>query len=202
MRALSLNGTLLAEVSYSEIPIYVKIYKKHDKDNEYECYTWLADEWERISGDSDNIELVYIRLSNDQEPEIIRGELPDGLDLGEFTEQDKLDYFKEKKKQEIASDRYNDEIKGIEVEGIRIDTERDSQALITGAALAAMRDDTYTLKWKAKDGFIFLSAEQVINIAELVRAHVQSCFDREAECIDLIKNCDSLESLNNITYTK
>ena len=199
MRSLKLNGTVLAEVSYSEIPFYFKLYRKANN-NGYEVFTWLADEDERISGNSDNEEIVYIKLSNDQEPEIIRGEIPEGLDLGEFSDEDKLDYFKEKKKAEIASDRYDDEISGIEVDGVRINTERDSQALITGAALAAMRDNTYTLKWKSEDGFIMLDANSVINIANLVREHVQECFNREAECRELIDSCDNLESLNNIKY--
>ena len=137
---------------------------------------------------------------SDNTQEIIRGEIFEGLDLGEFTYQDRLDYFKEKKKKEIASDRYDEEISGVNVNGIEIDTERDSQALITGAALAAFQDSTYTLKWKAKGGFIVLNANEVIQIANFVREHVQKCFNREAECISLIDNCASIEELDNIKY--
>ena len=66
--------------------------------------------------------------------------------------------------------------------------------------MAAFQDSTYTLKWKAKGGFIVLNASEVITIANAVRAHVQSCFNREAECISLIENCNSMEELDSIKY--
>lgn len=199
MRDLKINGAVVKSLAYYEIPTLVKIYKKYDNSG-YEVYTWLADEYERISGNSDNIELLYIKLMSDNTQEVIRGEIFEGLDLGKFTDQDRLDYFKEKKKKEIASDRYNEEISGVNVNGIEIDTERDSQALITGAALAAFQDNTYTLKWKAKGGFIVLNASEVIQIANFVREHVQKCFNREAECIELINNANSIEELDSIKY--
>lgn len=81
----------------------------------------------------------------------------------------------------IAARRYNEEIRGITCEGSLIDTGRDSQALITGAALAAVIDPAYICNWKSATGFITLDATQIIGIASAVRAHVQACFDREAE---------------------
>ena len=62
-------------------------------------------------------------------------------------------------------------------------TDRDSQALITGAALAAMLDSAYVCRWKTPSGFVELTAEQIIAVAQAVRAHVQACFDREAELL-------------------
>ena len=199
MRDLKINGEVVKSLDYYEIPTLVKIYKKYDNTG-YEVYTWLADEYERISGNSDNEELLYIKLMSDNTQEVIRGEIFEGLDLGEFTDQDRLEYFKEKKKKEIASDRYDEEISGVNVNGIEIDTERDSQALITGAALAALQDESYILKWKAENGFIELNATQVVSIANAVRAHVQGCFNREAECIALIDACTNMDDLNSIHY--
>ena len=43
-----------------------------------------------------------------------------------------------------------------------------------------------TMQWKTADGFVELTGEQVIGIARAVRAHVQACFDREAELLEAL----------------
>ena len=85
--------------------------------------------------------------------------------------------------QQIAARRWQAEVAGIDVGGILMATDRDSQALITGAALAAMRDPAYVCRWKTAGGFVELNAEQLTAVADTVRAHVQACFDREAELL-------------------
>lgn len=80
----------------------------------------------------------------------------------------------------IANRRYEHETAGITLQGVAIDTGRDSQGLITGAVVQAMLDPGYTLNWKTAVGFVQLTAVQIIGIATAVRAHVQACFDREA----------------------
>ena len=107
-----------------------------------------------------------------------------------------LEDLRNRKYREIATARYNAEIAGIN--GIR--TDRESQSLITGAALKAMQDSTYTCMWKGVDGFVELTAPQILAIADSVRAHVQSCFDREAELLPLIEAATSQEELDAITW--
>lgn len=109
-----------------------------------------------------------------------------------------LDEMKAQKKTEIAAARYEAEIAGTTVNGVQIDTGRDSQALITGAALAAMLDSEYSLNWKTVDGFIHLSAPEIISVAQAVRAHVQSCFDREGELVALVDAAQTAEELDAI----
>lgn len=104
--------------------------------------------------------------------------------------------LRNRKYREIAQARYNAEIAGID--GIK--TDRESQALITGAALKAMQDNTYTCKWKGIDGFVELTAPEIIAVADAVRQHVQSCFDREAELLPLIEAAESPEELNEIVF--
>jgi hypothetical protein len=58
-------------------------------------------------------------------------------------------------------------------------TDRESQALITGAALAATLDPAYTVDWKGESGWITLTASELLAAAQAVRAHVQACFTRE-----------------------
>ena len=86
----------------------------------------------------------------------------------------------------IAARRYAAEISGTTIESMPIDTGRDSQALITGAALQAVIDPKYSVHWKTAEGFVDLTAQQVIGVASAVRAFVQACFNRESELLDAV----------------
>ena len=86
----------------------------------------------------------------------------------------------------IAARRYTAETAGTTVEGMLIDTGRDSQGLITGAAVQAIIDTAYSLHWKTSAGFVELSGQQILGVASMVRAHVQACFNREAELLDAV----------------
>lgn len=83
----------------------------------------------------------------------------------------------------IAARRYTAEMAGTVVQGMAIATDDRSQGLITGAALAAMLDADYTIKWKTAEGFVELTGAQIIGVASAVRAYVQACFDREADLL-------------------
>lgn len=87
----------------------------------------------------------------------------------------------------VAAERYKRETAGIMVGDMAIDSGRDSQALITGAAVAAMLDPAYSCNWKTPAGFVQLDAAQIIAVASAVRAHVQACFDREGEILGAIE---------------
>ena len=107
-----------------------------------------------------------------------------------------LEEAKVRKRGEIAAARFEAETAGID--GIK--TDRESQALITGAALKAMQDEKYSCRWKTESGFVELSALQISAVADAVRAHVQGCFDREAELLPLIEAAESPEELAAISY--
>jgi len=108
--------------------------------------------------------------------------------------------LRNRKYREIAQARYNAEIAGVTINGVSIKTDRESQGLITGAALKAMQDNTYTCRWKGIDGFVELTAPQIIAIADAVRQHVQSCFDHEAELLPLIENAETEAELELIKW--
>ncbi len=91
---------------------------------------------------------------------------------------------REQDRAQIAARRYTAETAGITVNGMAIDTSRDSQSLITGTALQATIDATYTCRWKTASGFVDLTASQILSMAAAVRTHVQGCFDREAVLLD------------------
>lgn len=87
----------------------------------------------------------------------------------------------------IAARRYEAEGGGITLNGLQINTEDRSKLLINGAALEATINPEYTMQWKTPSGFITLTASEVIAIARAVRAHVQACFDREAELLQALQ---------------
>ena len=90
------------------------------------------------------------------------------------TTADLLDLIKARRDTAIAS--------GTTVAGVPVHTDETSQTRIMGAAVAAMLDPAYSVQWKTAAGsFVILSAAQVIGIATAIRAHVQACFDREAD---------------------
>jgi len=101
--------------------------------------------------------------------------------------QAELDEDLKKKKEAIKARRDEAISAGTVINGMTVATDDLSQQRITGAALAATVDDTTTVKWKLPDDtFVTLDATQIIGIAQGVRAHVQACFDREAELLDAL----------------
>lgn len=79
----------------------------------------------------------------------------------------------------VAAERFTREATGVTVNGLAIETTRDSQALIASTGLAAIYDPDYRCNFKTATGFVEIGAEQIAAIAKAVRAHVQACFDRE-----------------------
>lgn len=137
---------------------------------------------ELFSTDGDITEMFH--------PDLIWVEIPDeavavgwAFAAGKFTAPVIPAPTAEELKAMIAARRFEAETAGITLYGSAIDTGRDSQALITGAAMAAMLDPNYSCQWKTAGGFIELTAPQLLAIATAMRAHVQACFDREAQLL-------------------
>ena len=108
-----------------------------------------------------------------------------------------LEAAKSAKRAEIAAARWAAETAGIDVNGFTVRTDRESQALITGAALKAMQDSEYSCRWKTESGFVELTALQISAVADAVRTHVQGCFDRESELCGLIDKAESPDELRS-----
>ncbi len=108
--------------------------------------------------------------------------------------------LKTAKRAEIAQARYTAETAGIPVNSVKIKTDRESQSLITGAALQALQDSAYTCNWKTEAGFVSLTAEQIHAVAVAVREHVQACFDKEAVLIEQVEVAATQEELEQIKW--
>ena len=109
--------------------------------------------------------------------------------------------LKVRKYREIAQARYNAEIAGVTINGVLIKTDRETQAVLTAACLQAYIDSGYSLNWKTGDGtFVSLPAEKIMAFGTAVRAHVQSCFDHEAELLPLIAAATTEAELEAINW--
>lgn len=87
----------------------------------------------------------------------------------------------------VAVERYRREATGVNVDGLQIETTRDSQALIASTGLSAVLDPEYRCNFKTVGGFVEIGSVQIIMIAKAVRAHVQACFDRELTLLRAIE---------------
>jgi len=114
---------------------------------------------------------------------------------GMITAEQKAQQARQARVADIATRRWQAETAGITVNGTAIDTGRDSQALITGAAVSAMLDAGYSVRWKTPNGFIDLEGQEIIAMATAVRAHVQAAFDRESELLEALADGTFTEAM-------
>lgn len=99
----------------------------------------------------------------------------------------------------LADRRWRAETGGISVNGLPVATDDKSQAKLVGACLAATLDASYSVQWMIADrGFVTLDRDQIIAIAQAVRTHVQSCFDREAALAEEIQAAPDEQALSAI----
>jgi hypothetical protein len=61
--------------------------------------------------------------------------------------------------------------------------------------LAATQDSGYSCNWKTEQGFVTLTAQQIIAVATAVREHVQAAFDKEAEKVTEIQAAETIEDV-------
>lgn len=84
---------------------------------------------------------------------------------------------------DLAAHRFAVETAGTTVNGIRFLTDRDSQVAIMGAMIMASSNPSYSVNWKTPDGFVTLTASQIIAAATTIANFVQKCFNTEAQLV-------------------
>lgn len=149
-----------------------------------------------LSGVSDEALEVLGVARQPEPPECAHHQRTVWTDDGWTVEDIPLDDLRAAKRAEVTALRYTLETGGTVVDGVPVDTSRESQSLITGAALAASLDPAYTVRWKCADGvFREFDAPTVTALATAVRSHVQACFNAEAAhhtALDALDNAESL----------
>ena len=113
-----------------------------------------------------------------------------------------LDEMKHLKLQELANIRWVKETGGTTFSGYSISTDPTSQTKYVGAVVGAQIDPNTSVNWKMSDGsFVELDATQIVAMSMTVRAHIQACFNREAELKTLIEAANNKETLDAIDIT-
>jgi len=86
-----------------------------------------------------------------------------------------------------ASARFAKETGGITISGSPVQTDRSSQAQLTGAYAYVQVVPAAVIQWKQADGsFVSLNATAIAAVATAVAAHVQACFAEEATLVAAI----------------
>lgn len=109
-----------------------------------------------------------------------------------------IDEAKEFLKNQAAQKRYEKEVSGFELNGINVDTDRNSQAKLTAAYVKAVNDNTVTINWKTNNGFVTLDASTIIAIGDALFDFVQGCFTEEKELIEQIDAATTADDLIQI----
>jgi hypothetical protein len=112
-----------------------------------------------------------------------------------------LEDAKSMKLDELANARWEEEVGGLVLpNGMEVKTDRESQALMTGASLKALQDPEYTCNWKGANGWVVLDAMTIMYIGEAVRAHVQACFDKEMALSEAVVRATTDDQIQAITW--
>ncbi|EHJ8504963.1 DUF4376 domain-containing protein [Salmonella enterica subsp. diarizonae serovar 47:k:z53:[z84]] len=99
----------------------------------------------------------------------------------------------------LADIRYRKETGGIELEGLKILTDRESQAQLTGAYQSLASGLITQTDWKAADGWMTVTKEQIEPVARAVAVHVAKCFAAEKLVSEQIRRSDSPENIDVIS---
>lgn len=106
-----------------------------------------------------------------------------------------LEEYKAERIAEVAQKKWEVETGGLTVEGVFIDTTRESQSMITGAynfALLNQSTPDWTIDFRASTGWITLTASEMIGIGAAVAAHVQASFTRYRALEESITACTTV----------
>lgn len=119
-----------------------------------------------------------------------------------------LDEAKEAKLAELASERYTEEIGGVDwlrtADNVtyRLDTtDRGCLKLSNAREVAQALGSAYTPQlWKTDTGWFNATLEDFTAMGLAVAQHVQTCFNKEQTLAEQVKNASTVEEVNNINY--
>jgi hypothetical protein len=104
---------------------------------------------------------------------------------------------KQAARQVLAASRYALEVGGILVLGASIKTDPESQAKVSGALLAVMRNPAAEIDWKGANGWVRIGKTEIEFIADAVAQHVQACFSAEKAKCDALDALTTLDEIRN-----
>jgi len=112
-----------------------------------------------------------------------------------------LSEAKANRSNDLASLRYQHETAGITLSGMTIETDRESQALITGAYCTSLLNPAVMIDWKGVNGWTQIDAATIAGIAASVSIHVQACFSKERVLSEALDAAETVEGVQAIDLT-
>lgn len=106
-----------------------------------------------------------------------------------------LDDVKAERLAALAAKRYDVEVGGTMLNGSYVPTERSARADLVGARISALEDVNFTLDWKTPDGFVTLTAAQIVAIADASRNHVKATFAHEKTLTQAINSATTVDDV-------
>lgn len=103
------------------------------------------------------------------------------------------------KASEISSWRYMLEVGGVSLNGVKVKTDRESQATINGAYTSLANGLLTSIDWKTADGsFVQLTLAEMSAVAQAVAQHVQTSFSREKALLDQVNAATTIEEVKSV----
>lgn len=116
-------------------------------------------------------------------------------------EPESLEYVKLLKKAEIAESRYFTEIGGVMFDGVKINTDRQSQFALSTAYSNLKNGLISTVDWKTASGtFIVLDLASASDLMSVFASFVQNSFSTEKQLLDQINLASSIEEVKLIVW--
>ena len=98
----------------------------------------------------------------------------------------------------VASKRFDVEVGGIDIDGMLVRTDRESQAALTSAFTSMSNDLISSTPWKMEDGsFVTLTLQEIAPIAKAVAQHVRASFDAERMHCEKIATLTTAAQISN-----
>lgn len=111
-------------------------------------------------------------------------------------EPETLELAKARKKEDLAHWRFLRESGGVNVNGVDVKTDRESQAQLASAYTSLKNGLVTSVDWKTQDGrFVTLGLAEIEGLAAAVAQHVQACFTEEKHYAQLIDACTTIEEV-------
>ena len=101
---------------------------------------------------------------------------------------------------ELAAARYTEEIGGVVVGSVTIATDRESQAMLTGAYVSLKQGLMQSVNWKGDDGWVTATLAEIEPIAQAVGQHIQACFTKESQLAAQVAAAETVEAVNAIVW--
>lgn len=123
------------------------------------------------------------------------------LNLTDAEKNERIQDVRQKKINDLTTLRFEKEVNGINVNGISVRTDRESQSQLAAAVLTLKEKFANSINWKGENGWVNLNQAQILQISKIVSQYVQGCFNVEQMHYAKIANLRSVEEINKYDFT-